>query len=252
MPKRAGLLLFLCQFLLLPPFASCSADSDALQSELGAPVHDYSLTAHNFAEGLIGVATQFHVPMGIEWLNTPAARTPLTLDLKDTTLREILDAITRTQPGYEVRVGNGVVHVFSLNIPSNQNFLHLKVKRFEAHHDVVDMAERRLRNLVQSNVGRPQLGGGGRGGSLAANVGETTVDLQLEGVTVETVLDSLATASTKKIWVVTFVDSFIPTATGFRRTLTLWNKAPLPDDEQPVWDMFHWGDPIPSEGLATE
>lgn len=251
MPKRVALLLLALQFLLMRPFASCSAESDALESKLSAPVHDYSLTANNFAEGLIRVATQFQIPMGIEWVNTPTARTQLTLDWKDVTLQEILDEITKTQPGYEVRVSNGVVHVCSMKIPPNQNFLHLKIKLFEAHHDVVDMAERRLRDLVQSNLVAPKSDGGGRGGSLAANVGETTVELQLRDVTVETILDSLATASTRKIWVVTFVDSFIPTASGFRRTLTLWNDAPVPDDQQPVWDTFHWGDPIPSDGLAT-
>jgi hypothetical protein len=36
-------------------------------------------------------------------------------------------------------------------------------------------------------------------------------------------------------------------ATGYRRTVTLWNNANVPDSEQPVWDMFRWNDSIPPQ-----
>jgi hypothetical protein len=62
-------------------------------------------------------------------------------------------------------------------------------------------------------------------------------------------LDGLVNVSRKKIWVVTFVDSFIPTATGFHRTQTLWNNNAVSESEQPVWNMFSWDEPLPSVGL---
>jgi hypothetical protein len=250
--KRVALLLVVCKFLWIPPFAACYAESDALQARLIAPIHDYSLTAPNFAEALIQVASQFQIPIGIEWVNTPAARTPLTLNWKDTTVQQIFAAITTTQPGYELSVHDGIVHVFSMKVAPSQNFVHLKIERFEAHHQSVRLAERRLQGLVNLKVAPPKPTGEGRGESFAANTDESMVDLQFQDVTVEAILDSLATASSKKIWVVTFVDSFIPTETGFRRTLTLWNNSPFPDDQQPVWDTFHWGDSIPTSGLEQK
>jgi len=36
------------------------------------------------------------------------------------------------------------------------------------------------------------------------------------------------------------------TTTGFRRTMTLWNNAPVPGSEQPLWDVFSWDEPLPA------
>jgi hypothetical protein len=90
----------------------------------------------------------------------------------------------------------------------------------------------------------------GFGGSLATNTGERSVSVNLSHVSAEDVLDALSIASDKKIWVVTFVEDSVPLG-GFRRTVTLWTDSPVPAEEQPVWNMFHWGDHIPSAGLAA-
>jgi hypothetical protein len=87
---------------------------------------------------------------------------------------------------------------------------------------------------------------------LGINLGEPEITVKLENTSVEGVLDSLVTASARKIVIVSFLDSFILTPTGFRRTETLWNYNPVPDDQQPVWDMLHWKEPIPSAVLRRK
>jgi len=74
----------------------------------------------------------------------------------------------------------------------------------------------------------------------------------LKNVGVEDVLDALAVASARKIWIVTFSDDPTLTPTGFRRSLTLWNNFPIPDNEQPIWDMLHWRDVIPADALGKK
>ena len=244
-------LLLLSQFLRVS-VAMCSTQPDEIRSKLEASIQDYDLKADNFVLALMHVADEFRIPMGIEWVNTSQARTKVSLSWKNATIQEILEGIAKTQPGYEVQVRNGLVRIFSTKIPADQNFLHLTIKSFEANREVVQMASRRLRELVKTTVVPPKQGTGGIAGSLITNVEEPRIDMKLNDTSVEGVLDSLATASAKKIWVVTFVDSLIPTATGFRRTLTLWNGDPVPDNEQPVWDLFAWDEHVPTAGLAVD
>jgi hypothetical protein len=244
--KRCCGLLIGVQMCWGAAFALDSTQPDRIETRLRQPVQTYHLVADNLADGLMRVAEEFQIPMGIQWVNTPAAKSKLDRFWKDVTVRQILVSIANTQPNYEVTVSNGVVHVFSTTVTPNQNFLFIKIASFDAHHDVVGMAERKLRRLVQLATVPPTPGpAAGIGGSLAANVGEQKIDLRLSNTTAQDVLDALVLASPKKIWVVTFAEGSTPTATGFRRTLSFWNDSrPIPDDEQPVWSMFRWGERI--------
>ncbi len=245
----AGIVLVLCLMRGMSPCVTVLPRPYDLNSELDTIVHGYQVTARNFPEALIRVANDFRIPMGLAWVNTPAARAEVSLSWGDTRVRDILEDISRTQPGYSVAVINGVVHVLSVDVPAQQNFLFLRVGSFEVHHEKVEMAERKLRDLARSTVA-PRKRGGGVAGSLITNIGDPRIDVQIDNANVEAVLDSLITGSSpKRIWLVTFVDSSTPTATGFRRTLTLWNNTPVPDDEQPLWNTFSWGDPVPWSGV---
>jgi hypothetical protein len=250
--SEKGALLLLASLLFVGHLASGATQPEELSSKLAAFVHDYHLTANNFLDGLTHVGSEFQVPMGIEWLNTSEARTSFNLHWNTATVEEIIETIAHTQPGYEVRVSDGVVHISPTEIPREQNFLFINIGSFEVHNGVVEMAEQRLRNTVKRTTIPAKPGPReGIGGSLATNVDSQPISVQLRDASVRDVLDSLARVSAKKIWVVTFVDSLALTATGFRRTLTLWNNSPVPDDEQPVWNMFRWNDPVPWTGLEV-
>jgi hypothetical protein len=144
------LLLLVAQFSLVMPVGAASATSDELRGKLRAHVHSYNLTANNLIEALTHVAREFQIPLGIAWVNTPAARHELALSLKGATVQEILEAIAKTQPGYEVQIGNGIVHVFSSNlVPDRQNFLRLRIRAFEVHDEATEMASRKLHDLAK-------------------------------------------------------------------------------------------------------
>jgi hypothetical protein len=87
--------------------------------------------------------------MGIEWVHTPAARAPLALSWEDTTFRKILDVITKDLTGIR---GEGwrrrcpcLFNERSLEseFPASEN---------QAVRGAVDLAERRLRDLVRLSV----------------------------------------------------------------------------------------------------
>jgi hypothetical protein len=222
-----------------------------LSAQLSMRVDTYNLHAGSFVEALAQVAGEFKIPMGIVWIDKPSARGNLSFSWVGATVQEIVQEVVTTQFGYRLEVGNGIVRVFPSEIPSNQNFLNVRINQFAVHREVLPVATRELKNQVRMTVSPPKdQSNVGTGSSLAANTDEPIIDFQSDHSTVEEILNSLISISDRKIWIVTFEDSFILTSTGLRRTLSLWSDLPVPDDEQPVWDMFRWGAPIPTKALG--
>jgi hypothetical protein len=82
--------------------------------------------------------------------------------------------------------------------------------------------------------------------------GDSKVSVELKDATVENILDALAVASNRKIWIVTFANDPKLTPTGLRKTTSLFTDAPVPDKEQPTWHLQRWGDPMPRPATATQ
>lgn len=221
----------------------CYGQSANLDQKLAISVHGYALSADSFVEGLLQVADRFQIPMGVEWIGCPSTRSRIAVGRTDATVREILQKVVETQPGYEMSISNGIVHVFATTVPPHENFLLLRIKSFNVRNEIVESAQQKLRDLVRASVVLPKSGGGGIAGSLISNVREPKIDLSIADATVEDVLDALATSSSRKIWVVTFAESADLTPTGFRRTESLHGHVPVSDDEQPIWQTFGWGGP---------
>src|SRR6266852_7355757 len=245
MLTKTALFLLLLLIQPMPPAASGTQRPEDLDAKLRMNLKSYQLQANNFVEALTRVASDFQIPIGIEWVNPPAAGTRVNLSWKNATIREVLQAIVKTQPGFKMLVGSSVVHVSSSDlVPDHENPLKLKINAFEVHNVPAELASRQLHDTVKRTLlpPKPQQGFGRRegvGGSGFSNIDDPKISVTLKNATVEDVLDALASASARKIWIVTFSDARTLTAAGYRRTLGLWNRAPVPDDEQPVWDMFH-------------
>jgi hypothetical protein len=241
----ARLMLLLVTLQCLGIAAAASPRSHEPSSVLSKHVTSYSLGPSTLVEALVRVSNDFQIPMGIAWVDSPAASTKTPFAWKNVTAQEIIETIVRTQPGYQVQLKKGVVQVspsYDL-IPNNQNFLKLKLESFEAHDDFVEIASFKLHMLVAPRkYGQLSIGA----------TGDSKVDVELKNPTVEEALDALVVASNRKIWVVTFVAGAGITPRGMRRTISLWSPKPQPDEEQPGWDLFRWGDPMPPHAVSTQ
>jgi hypothetical protein len=240
-----ALLLSLC----VAPWSGQAAQLDDTSAKLRTPIPQYDLAANNFADALIRAADDFKVPFGIQWVSTPAARQALSLHWSNTTVQEIIEAIARTQPGYEVSVSNGILHVSPTAIAPDQNFLGIRMKSFDAGHHPVDVARVFLwLDLKLKLYPPPEHPVGGYGMSIMSSSDEPILDLKFENTTVEDILDAFIVNSTKKVWLVTFGNTDLLTPTGYR--LTSFANGSFPD-EQPVWEMLRWSDPLPSTRVGA-
>lgn len=234
--------------LACPPSSASIADKGprGLQSTLQASVRSYSLSELGLGSALVKVATDFQLPMGIEWISEPAALRTVKLSLRNTTVRAVIQSVVRSQPGYGFEVRDGVAHVFPRSLVSDRrNFLNLPVARFQVRDEPAGMASARLRAFVGNSLS-PLPPGAGEAIEYAGPVGERSITLQVENATVRDTLDRLAQAGDLKVWVVTFSSDPTLTQTGFRRTLMLPGGRAVPDSAQPVWDFLPWGQPLRS------
>jgi hypothetical protein len=241
----ARLILLLLLFQYSGTAETSSPGAQDLSSILNKRVTNYNLGPSRLVEALVHVSNDFQIPLGIAWVESPTADAKTPFAWKNATVQEIIDSIVRTQAGYEVRVKNGVVQISPSRdqIADNQNFLKVKLPSFEAHNDFVEMASVKLHMLVTPRkYGQLSIGA----------TGDSRVDLELKNPTVEEALDALAVASDHKIWVVTFIAERGLTPRGMRRTISLWNPKPQPDEEQPGWDLLRWGDPMPPLIASTK
>ena len=192
-----------------------------------------------FVECLGETARAFNIPMGISWVNTPSGQRKRAVEYKDATVLEIIQDIAKTEPGYEIRIANNVVHVETEDIPANQNFLYLNIPQFSATGYVAAVATAGLQRLLNQQIAPNPAKG--YGGSIFHNSSDPKLNLQFTNASVEEIIDAIAVASDQKVWVVTFeeqLDHLIPS--GFRRTQSLGSTAFVPDEAQPVWGIFRW------------
>jgi len=225
-----------------------------IQGKLRVEVPAYTLDSNDFGQALIIFGSRFELPMGIHWIRSKETLKRVSLSWRNASIEQMLDTLVKSQPGYQFHVDNGVVHVFPSELKSShQNFLNLNIAKFEIRNEVVELASHKLRDLVRPMVVplvREVRRGKGFAYSQATNAGDPEFSLTLANVSVSQVLDHLIAASDRKIWVVTFTSESVISASGYRRTVTLWNNANVPDAEQPVWDMFRWSDSIPQGRVA--
>jgi len=214
-------------------------------------VLEYRTQGLDFVQTLARVSGDFRIPMGIEWIEAPSAQSPLTLSWRDTTVENVLETIVKTQPGYVMRLAPGAVLVSCPGlVDERENPLMVRIADFRLRRVPEGLAYRKLHEVTVQTISPPKPTHGAPGGVIGSYLGgtdEAEVSLELKDVTVQDILDAIAGVSTGyKLWVVTFALSGNQTHAGYRRTLGLGIVNPVPDDEQPVWDIFHWDDAIPS------
>ena len=129
---------------------------------------------------------------------TPSVTKAVELSRADATVLEIIEAIAKSRPGYQVEVRNGIVHIAPSGlVPRAQDFLDLKVSDFRVRNEAEEIADWRLQEIAKATVSPPKLLPGGTTQAMAfsigAEAGVPNVTLSLRDVTVDDVLDSLNT-----------------------------------------------------------
>lgn len=240
-------------FLLQPAPAAQSSTTQGLQRKLQTRVENYRLSEDSFLQALTKVASQFQIPLGIEWVKGPSTMRSFHLSIKRATVYQVIESLVKNS-GYRLEIKKSIVHVFPRgSLTDRRSFLNVPIKRFEVQDEFVAVAARRLRNMVngdarQRHTSKPTTRnpdkwsqGTGTGGSAATGLGDERISLKLQNVRARDILDSLSLAAGLKIWVVTYPRRFITTEGGFRRTAAMHTDIDVADEALPIWVFLRWG-----------
>lgn len=223
-----------------------------LKRQLDAVIENYRVSEPDLARALIAVASQFQVPMGIEWIQS-GSRHPVSLRWKTGTVRQILESVVKSQPGYKLEVGENMLHVFYDGAKADPgNFLNIRITEVTLQRTPVAVARRRLQQIVWNKALPPSAHPPGKpiseGGEVILDPDDKPQNFRWENVTVRDALDETTLAGHYKVWAVSFPDDPARTATGFRPTLSLWTPWVDPNN-LPSFDLFDWRHrpPLPVE-----
>jgi len=219
-----------------------SVQASSLDARLRLQVSDYALTADSLLQALTRIAAEFRIPMGVVLQGSPEAGHGVKMSWHRVTVREGLDLLVKSYPGYELDTRGDVLHVYPTAIPADQhNFLTANISSLDANDDLMSDNEK-LRETV-SHILVPEAHAEF---SKRFERGEQYRKFKAENATVRELLDRFLLATDEyKVWVVVYPTQASMTKTGFRRTLSPFDFRLPPDDEQPIWGIFLWGyDPV--------
>jgi hypothetical protein len=175
-----------------------------LESKLELRVDAFNSESKSIPLQLIEVAQRFNIPMGIEWSDKSRADARSPLHVGDITVGSLLSQILAQQPGYELRLEDGVVHVFSPSLLKDQrNFLNIRLREFSLEKANMAAARFHLWGAIIPQL-HPQGGyaGGWGGVSRYKDFDVPKITLVCQDVTVRQALSKIVIAEGNALWVV--------------------------------------------------
>lgn len=238
--------LLMSMALLFAVLPARGATTD-LDCRLAFKPQQYSIEASNLLEAIAKVGTEFHIPLGIEWAAADGGQ-PIKLSWRGASVREILDSVVGSNPKYGIEYGNGVVHVFSTALRSDQrNFLNIRLPDFQVQDEFVTSANRRLLEHVRrvaNPVPEETLPDGGCAGSMGIGRGDKKATFTLRNASLREILDQLLASADYRVWIVSFQPELRTTSRGFFVTNSVYGGQ-SEASVQPRWDLLFWGfDPV--------
>ena len=152
--------------LLLPTLPT--AAEQGLHSKLAQHVSRFNSENSSTAGQLIEFGQQFHIPMGIEWVESAGKSSAKPVHARNTTARTVLEQIVKQRQELGFSGSDGVVHVFDRSfICDSRNFLNLHIPHFRVENESLLCAEFWLRANIRQlgipvSVERLTLFGGGQ------------------------------------------------------------------------------------------
>jgi len=229
---------------LLVSLAVADLESQDLQGRLDATVDEYTLAAPSLLHALHKLATDFRLPMGVEWVRDRRSLTPVRLSWRAARVSEIVAQVVAAYPNYRTSTSGTIVHV-SLdglgNVPADP--LSVRLGAIDIRNERLSVASGlRIRSRAAQAL-RPTLSVRGEASSVASGPGgDRRVNITSADPTLRDALDALAVSAGGVIWVVTYPPRGESPAGRWNQTVTLGGHAVAAQFE-PHWVFLPWGPP---------
>src|SRR5437762_237990 len=110
-PMRHLVLITLALLAASPSPSPAQGPRPNLERALATQIPKYKLTAMNLLEAIAHVSSDFNLPIGMEWNDSPTGGRRISRQWTYRTVQDIVADIVASDPHYEIQVSNGVMHV---------------------------------------------------------------------------------------------------------------------------------------------
>ena len=195
------LLTIMLLFVRVSANASEYKHSDKLQHKLKAQVVNFDNQGKSLIPTLLQIASNHHLPMGIERVVREAIEQPITVKLQRGTVAKLLDLCVRQLQGYSWMPQNGTILIYGikeLRQPSNL-FNHV-IPFFEVQNNTINQADNSLKIKLFIERERPS------GGIVSSHIGSTALEdkrltLKVRNAKVRYILNRLAALHGEVVWI---------------------------------------------------
>jgi hypothetical protein len=203
-------------------------------------VPSYSLQTDTFIDALVKVASQFELPLAVEWIKSPDTLKPIRFSRSNATAGEVLDAVVSAQGDYTWRLENGVVHIFQKTMLDDpRNPLNVRIDTLPNGSWTVNDAD----NFMFQSIGQAVRGIGPKVVPVPSGAGEEPhFPLAGKNDSVRELLDKIVRASKMRIWIATFPNDLALTIKGFWEVTPVFDPRYVKPEDQPFWIFLRWGD----------
>jgi hypothetical protein len=209
--------------------ANCAIGQQAMRPDLhqilATKVPSYSIKATNLLEAAARIASDFNLPIAVEWVGAPGAEKPITYQWQNTTVEQIVYDLATFDVDYQVDASSGVIHLWNPATASSQrNPLNIRIPEFSVTDTYAGVARFVLQDQINGIMfPRPEEKQSARAGSYGAGAGDRLVTLAMKDTTGREILDALLVKSRFAMWLVVFPEQ--QQATGYLVTKPPWRQT---------------------------
>lgn len=196
------------------------ANGSTFQEKLASPVAKLDSAGSTLVEALVGLAYEYKIPMGLEYVDRLAVTQPLALRARDEPLRRVIELLVAQLPGYRVAFSGGLVDVYSPAARDNpSNVLNTELPDFQVsnadtHRASAELAGGLARELDPHSMVVNSIAPG--------QWGDKTVSIHLRGKKVYEILNTITAQNGSALWCVV-----VPPEKLSNRGRTVWYIYPL-------------------------
>ena len=189
----------LVTFLLLrSPSPPPPSEDRSFQDKLNSPVERYDIRNVSLPKAVLDLAYQYKLPTAIHHVDRALVQRPLSVALRNVSLKRVIEAVVEQAPGYRVRFSARLVQV---SLPAaeedSSNPLNTVIDDFDITNLPRQEAEIRLLGAFVSKVSP----GAGYGGDTAYGPEPPVIlTLHLKRAKVYEILDAIVASDGSSIW----------------------------------------------------
>jgi hypothetical protein len=169
-------------------------------AKLEKRVELFNTSGRTLVATVLDLAYEHELPTGIEYIDEEAITKPIDIELRNESVRGIIEAIIQQAPEYRVSFSEGLVDIYAPKAREDpSNLLNKIIKNFA----VTEMDTHRADMELFCALSREVAPAGGCGGSIAAGQwGPLKITLHLQNATIYEIVNAIIAQNGKAVWTV--------------------------------------------------